>query len=149
MTQDFSSKVHLLVGKLVLIVMIHLLRGSRTNRHHTPNLQPGATQPTQDGDPQAMSNPLEFPFMISHGEGTRTPHNPLIRAGDKHRPLLNDPRCSKSSRCRQTPRVTKEIHSETQSLSVSRCNHSSHALGCFPISPNDESIKQDELERNG
>ena len=134
----------MLAGKLVPIVVIHPLGGSRANRHHTPNPQSGATQPTQDGDPQATSNPLELPFMISHGEGTRTPHSPLIRAEDKHHPLLNDPRCSKASRCRQTPRVTREIRSETQSSSASRCNHSSNAHGCSPISPNDESIKKDE-----
>ena len=74
-TINFSSKVHLLAGKLVPIVVIHSLGGSRANRHHTPNLQPGAAQPTQDEDPQATHNPLELPFVISHGEGTRTPHN--------------------------------------------------------------------------
>jgi hypothetical protein len=43
------------------------LRGSRTNRHHMPNLQLGAAQPTQDGDHTghaqstkvAFSTPLE------------------------------------------------------------------------------------------
>ena len=33
----FSSKVHLLAGKLVPVVAIHSLGGSRGNRHHTPN----------------------------------------------------------------------------------------------------------------
>ena len=120
----FFTEVHLLAGKLVLVVEIHSLRGSRTNWHHMPNSQPGATQPTQDEDPQATSNQLELPFAISHGEGTRTPHNPPIGARDKHHPPLNDSRCSKPSRCRQTPRVTREIHNETQSLSASTCNHS-------------------------
>jgi hypothetical protein len=46
MTQYFSSEVHLLAGKLVPIAAIHPLRGSRANRHHTPNPQPGAAQPT-------------------------------------------------------------------------------------------------------
>ena len=36
---DFSSEVHLLVGKLVPIVAIHSLGGSRANWHHTPNPQ--------------------------------------------------------------------------------------------------------------
>ena len=36
MTQDFSSEVHLLAGKLVPIVVIYPLGGSRANRHHTP-----------------------------------------------------------------------------------------------------------------
>ena len=59
MTQDLSSEVHLLPGKVVPIVAIHSLGGSRANRHHMPNPQSGATQPTQDEDPQATSNPLE------------------------------------------------------------------------------------------
>ena len=54
----FSSEVHLLAGKLVPVVVTHSLGGSRANLHHMPNLQPGATQPTQDEDPQATYNPL-------------------------------------------------------------------------------------------
>jgi hypothetical protein len=60
MTQRFFSEVHLLASKLVPIVAIHSLRGSRANRHHTPNLQSGVAQPTQDEDPKVMSNPLEY-----------------------------------------------------------------------------------------
>jgi hypothetical protein len=45
-TKDFYSEIHLLVDKLVTVVAIHSLRGSRANRHHTPNPQPGAAQPT-------------------------------------------------------------------------------------------------------
>ena len=74
-TIKFSPEVLLLSGKLALVVAIHSLGASRANRHYTPNPQLGATQPTQDEDPQATSSPLESPFMISHGEGTRTPHN--------------------------------------------------------------------------
>ena len=36
----------MLVVKLVPVVAIHLLEGSRANRHHTPNPQPGAAQPS-------------------------------------------------------------------------------------------------------
>ena len=42
------TEVHLLAGKLVLVVAIHSLGGSRANWHHTPNPSTGATQPTQD-----------------------------------------------------------------------------------------------------
>ena len=42
MTQDFFFEVHLLDGKLVPVVVIHPLGGSRSNRHHTPNPQSGA-----------------------------------------------------------------------------------------------------------
>jgi hypothetical protein len=64
MTQDFSSEVHLLASKLVPVMAIHSLGGSRANRHHTPNPQPDAAQPTQDEDPQAMRNPLELPLAL-------------------------------------------------------------------------------------
>jgi hypothetical protein len=39
--QDFFTEVHLLAGKLVPIVVIHRLGGSRANRNHTPNPQSG------------------------------------------------------------------------------------------------------------
>jgi hypothetical protein len=39
----FFTKVHLLVGKLVLVVVIHPLGGSCANWHHMPNPQPSAT----------------------------------------------------------------------------------------------------------
>ena len=63
----FSFEVHLLAGKLVPVVAIHLLGGSRANRHHTPNLQLGAAQSTQDEDPQATHNPLELPLVLRWG----------------------------------------------------------------------------------
>jgi hypothetical protein len=40
-TQDFFIEVHLLADKLVLVVTIHSLGGSRA-RHHTPNPEKGA-----------------------------------------------------------------------------------------------------------
>ena len=57
----FFTKVHLLAGKLAPIVAIHSLGGSRANRHHMPNPQSGAAQPTQDED------------HISHKQSTRVP----------------------------------------------------------------------------
>jgi hypothetical protein len=48
---DFFTEIHLLAGKLVLVVVIHPLGGLRANRPYTPNPQPSVTQPTQDGDP--------------------------------------------------------------------------------------------------
>ena len=36
---DFFTEVHLLAGKLVLVVVIHSLRGSSANWQHTPNPQ--------------------------------------------------------------------------------------------------------------
>jgi hypothetical protein len=98
---NFFFEVHLLAGKLVSVVANPSLEGSHANRHHMPNLQLGAAQATGDEDPQAIHNPLEMTFVIFHRKGTRTLHNPSIRARDKHHPLLNDPRCSKPSRCRQ------------------------------------------------
>ena len=62
----------MLVSKLVPVVVIHSLRGSRANRHYTPNPQPGAAQPTQDGDPQATSNPLEH-LLALHREKVKNP----------------------------------------------------------------------------
>jgi hypothetical protein len=58
----------LLASKLVLIVAIHPLEGSRTNRYHTPNPQSGAAQPTQDGITQVTSNPLEYLLALRWGK---------------------------------------------------------------------------------
>jgi len=37
-----------------------------------PNLQPGAVQPIQDEDPQAMSNPLEY-LLALHQRKVKNP----------------------------------------------------------------------------
>ena len=47
---------------------IHSLEGSRANRHHRPNPQSGVAQPTQDEDPQATSNPLEYLLALRQGK---------------------------------------------------------------------------------
>jgi hypothetical protein len=72
MTHDFSLEVHLLAGKLVPIVMIHSLGGSRANRHHTSNPQPGAAQPTQDED------------HMSHAQSTRVAFRDLPQGRHKN-----------------------------------------------------------------
>jgi hypothetical protein len=59
------------MASYVPVVAIHPLRVSCANRHHTPNPQRGATQPTQDGDSQATSNPLEY-LMALRRERSRT-----------------------------------------------------------------------------
>jgi len=64
---DFSPEVHWLAGKLVHVVVTHSLGGSHANRHHTPNPQLGATQPTQDEDPQTTCNQLELPLALHRG----------------------------------------------------------------------------------
>ena len=63
----FFSEVHVHAGKLVPVVAIHSLRGSRANKHHTSNPKPGAKQPTQDEDSQATRNPLELPLALHRG----------------------------------------------------------------------------------
>ena len=72
MTQWFCTKVHLFAGKQVPVAAIYSLGGSRANRHHTPNPQSGAAQPTQDGDLQATSNPLEY-ILALHREKVKNP----------------------------------------------------------------------------
>ena len=119
----------MLASKLVLIVTIHSLGGSRANWHHTPNLQSGVAQPTQDEDHTSHEQSTRVPFGSPPGKGQKPLTITTIGARDNHQPLLNDPRCSKLSRWQQPPRVTSESHSETRTPSASRCNHSSNALG--------------------
>ena len=66
------TKVHLLAGKLLLVV-IHSLGGSRANLHHTPNPQSGATQPTQDEDHTSH----EQSTRVSFGSPPRKGQEPL------------------------------------------------------------------------
>jgi hypothetical protein len=64
----FPPRFTCLPVSYVPVVAIHPLEGSRANRHHMPNLQSGAAQPTQDGNPQATSNPLEYLFALRRGK---------------------------------------------------------------------------------
>jgi hypothetical protein len=64
----FFTEIHLHANKLVLVVAIHSLGGSRANRHHTSNPQSSFAQPTQDEDPQATSNPLEYLLALHRGK---------------------------------------------------------------------------------
>jgi hypothetical protein len=117
------TEVHLLAGKLVLVVTIHSLRDSCTNWHHTPNPHWGATQPTQDKDHTSHEQSTRVPFGSSPKKGQEPLTITTIGVGDNHQPLLEDPRCSKPSRWQQPPRVTSEICSETRTTSASRCKH--------------------------
>ena len=126
------TEVYLLAGKLVLVVAIHSLGGSRANWHHMPNPQQGAAQPIQDGDHISHEQFTRVSFGYSLGKGQEPFTITMIGAGDNHQPLLNDPHCSKPSRWRQPPIVTSESRSETRTPSASRCKHSSNALGLSP-----------------
>ena len=64
----FFTEVHLLAGKLVLVVAIHSLGSSRANWHHTPNPQLGATQPTQDEDHISHEQSTEYLFALRRGK---------------------------------------------------------------------------------
>ena len=59
----------MLAGKLVPVVVIHSLGGSRANRHHTPNPQLGAAQPTQDEDHTSHEEFTKVPFGSPPGKG--------------------------------------------------------------------------------
>ena len=140
----FFTEVHLLAGKLVTIVAIHSLGGSRANRHHTPNPKSGAAQPTQDEDPQATGNPLEYLLALCRGKVKNPSQSPRL-----------EPETSTFLRS-MIPAAPSRLgggnHQEQQVKSTAKHNHQvpldvitqSNALVCSPISPNDESIKQYE-----
>ena len=93
----FFTEVPLFVGKLVFVVVIHSLRGSRTNWHHTPNPQPGAAQPTQDEDHTSHEQSTRVPFGSLSRKGQEPLTITMIGAGDNHQPLLDDP-CGRTTR---------------------------------------------------
>jgi hypothetical protein len=129
MTQWFFTEVHLPAGKLVSVMVIHSLGDSRANRHHTPNSQPGAAQPTQDEDHISHEQSTKVSFGSPSEKGQEPLTITTIGVKDNHLPPLNDPRCTKPSGWRQPPREISESRSKTQSPSASKCNHSSNALG--------------------
>ena len=78
------TEVHLLVGKLVLVVAIHSLGGSHANWHHTPNPQKGAAQPKQDEDHTSHEQSTRVPFGAPPGKGQEPLTITMIGAGDNH-----------------------------------------------------------------
>ena len=81
---DVFTEVHLLAGKLLLVVAIHSLGGSRANWHHTPNPQQGAAQPTHDEDHTSHKQSTRVPFGSPPGKGQEPLTIITIRAGDNH-----------------------------------------------------------------
>ena len=88
----------MLAGKLVIVMAIHSLGGSRANWHHMPNPQPATAQPTQDADHTSHEQSTRVPFGYPPGKGQEPLTINTIGAGDKHLPPLDDPRYSKPSR---------------------------------------------------
>ena len=94
-TKIFFTEVHLLADKLVLVVAIHSLGGSRANWHHMPNPQSGAAQPIQDEGHTSHEQSTRVPFGALLGKGQEPLTITTIEAGDNHLPPLNDTRCTK------------------------------------------------------
>ena len=128
MTQYFSSEVHLLAGKLVPVVAIHPLGDSCANRHHTPNPQPDAAQPTQDEDPQSHAQSTRVAFGAPMGKAQEPLAITMIRAEDNHVPLLGDPPITGPSRYRQTPRLTSSPSAQITKLVPQDARTLSNAL---------------------
>ena len=76
----------MLAGKLVPVVSIHSLGGSRANRHHTPNPQSGAAQPTQDEDHTSHEQSTRVHFGSPPEKGQDPLTITTIGAEDKHLP---------------------------------------------------------------
>ena len=62
------TEVHLLDGKLVLVVAIHSLGGSRANWHHMSNPQLGTHNQHKMRITQATSNLLEYLLALRWGK---------------------------------------------------------------------------------
>jgi hypothetical protein len=131
MRHNIYPVVRLLAGNLVHVVMTHSLGGSRTNRHHTPN-------PTQEHHKnqhnRGYTSHEQFTRVafcdLKWGVGTRTPYNHHDWNQGQPPPSAQRYRCSKPSRWRQWPRVTRihAAHMITTSLvpldaqTLSNCN---------------------------
>ena len=124
----FFTEVYLLAGKLVLIVAIHPLGGSRANWHHTPNPQSGATQPTQDEDHTSHDQSTRVAFGSLPGKAQEPLTITMIGAKDNHLPPLDDPPITGPSRCRQTPRVIRSPPTQIAQLVPQDARTLSNAL---------------------
>jgi hypothetical protein len=128
----FFTEVHLVATKLVLIVAIHPLDGSRANWHSKAKPSTGAAHPTQDGDPP------------SHEQSTRVANYDLPRgrlknpsqsfSGASYNLLTSFDGATKPSRRWQPLRVTSTTGLQQEHLvpldATSRCNHTriTHSL---------------------
>jgi hypothetical protein len=124
----------LLPGKLVLIVAIHPLDGSRANWHFKAKPSADATLQHKMRILQAMSNPLEQPIVISCREGSRTPHKSIGEAPNNLQSRAQYHRCSKPFRTSGNTQEQQAIHSQLKGSSVTRCNSQSNALESHSIS---------------
>ena len=112
------------------------------NRHHMPNLELGTTQPTQDEDPQAVSNPVEYPLTLHRGKVKNPSQSPRLEP--------NIITFLRSMILAAPNRLDGGNHQEKQANPTVKHNHQvpldaitqSNALGCSLVSPNDhESIE--------
>ena len=90
MTPRFLPRFACLPASYVLVVAIHSLGRSRSNRHHTSNPQSGAAQPTQDEDSQATNNPLEYLLALCRGK-VKNPSQYTDRSQRQSPTPLNNP----------------------------------------------------------
>jgi hypothetical protein len=97
MTQDFFTEVHLLPGKLLLVVAMHPLVVSRANRLSRVEPSAGAAQPhTRRGSSKPRA-PLEYPLCELPRRRINNPLQHLVRAPTISNYELNHLRCSKPS----------------------------------------------------
>jgi hypothetical protein len=112
-TQDLSLRFSCLPAMYILIVAMHSLGGSCTNRHYTPSPPLGRRKNQHKRGSTSHEQSTRVVFRdLSRGIGTKTSHKSPIGVGDKHHPPLNDHRCSKPSRWRQPPKSNNRIHSQ-------------------------------------
>ena len=68
MTPRFLSRFTCFPTSYILVVAIHSLGGLHSYRHHMPNPHSGAIKPTQDEDPHATSNSIEYLLILYWGK---------------------------------------------------------------------------------
>ena len=132
----------MLTSKLVPIVAIHSLRGSRANRHHTPNPQLGASQPTQDKDHTSHEQSTRLHFGSPTGKGQEPLTITMIEARDNHLPPLDDPHSLShlgggNHQEKQANPTTKHNHQ----VSLDAITQAMH-LDSLPISQDDKSMME-------
>jgi hypothetical protein len=102
--------VQLFAGNFVHVVVIHSLGGSQANKHHMPSPTLGWHKSQQKWGSTSHEQSTKVAFRdLPWGIGTRPPHNHCDRSQRQAPPSTQRSSCSKSSRWRQLPRVTRDL----------------------------------------
>jgi hypothetical protein len=109
MTQDFFTEVHLLPGKLLLVVAMRPLDGSRANQLSRVEPSAGAAHPLTRWGSSKPRAPLEYPIRELQRGRIKNPSQSLVEGSNKS-PITSSITTAAPNRlgCRETTKSNKQ-----------------------------------------